>query len=167
MGPSEKRLDSSAFRRNGNECRGLIIPWSKVRVLPGPPISKKSSRYGIEAGGSESLGVCHGGRPRIDRHHRGTVSDEFIQIQNTTAKGWPVYVRLRGQSRRSADTRHRSGDECCTTENGQNRKYSVMKNGPPKKPSFEMLIMMRARKKVIIKTTDGSVLVNKECSRAD
>jgi hypothetical protein len=38
MGPSEKRLDSSAFRRNGNECRGLIIPWSKVRALPGPPL---------------------------------------------------------------------------------------------------------------------------------
>ena len=33
---------SSTFRRDGNECVFLIIPWSKVRVLPGPPIIRFS-----------------------------------------------------------------------------------------------------------------------------
>ena len=31
-------------------------------------------------------------------------------------EGWPVYVRVWEQNRRSADTRHRSGDDHCTTE---------------------------------------------------
>jgi hypothetical protein len=60
MGPSEKRLDSSTSRPINKGDGGLIIPWSQVRVLPGPPISEKSSRYVVEAGGSESLGVSRG-----------------------------------------------------------------------------------------------------------
>jgi hypothetical protein len=47
-------------------------------------------------------------------------------IPNTKGhpKGWPVYVRVRGQSRRSADTRHRPGDEYCTTGTGQLLTYT-------------------------------------------
>jgi hypothetical protein len=37
--------------------------------------------------------------------------------------GLPVYVRVRGWSRRSVDTRHRSGDDYCTSEFGQNATF--------------------------------------------
>jgi hypothetical protein len=43
---------------------GLIIPWSKVRVPPGPPSPYNSYSYVVGAGGSESLGAFHGGKFR-------------------------------------------------------------------------------------------------------
>ena len=45
-----------------NEMRVLIIPWSQVRVLAGPPSPIGIiERYGTESGGLESPGVGHRG----------------------------------------------------------------------------------------------------------
>jgi len=41
----------------------LIIPWSQVRVLAGPPLLIKVMALGIETRGYESLGVSHRGEP--------------------------------------------------------------------------------------------------------
>ena len=37
-GHRKSRYDPSTLRCNGNECVVLIIRWSKVRVLPSPPL---------------------------------------------------------------------------------------------------------------------------------
>ena len=80
---------------------GLIIPWSQVRVLAGPPSAQDSWRYGIEAGGSESLGVSHGGVhgrriPGVGRLRGGTTqaTGRNDLAQTTSGSPWIAPLRL-------------------------------------------------------------------------
>ncbi len=75
------RIKCSPFAANSDD-RQLIIPWSKVRVLPGPPPPIKLSCYGIEAGGSESLGVSRGG-VAMDGEFRGGVRRGAARLGDT------------------------------------------------------------------------------------
>jgi hypothetical protein len=60
------------------------------------------------------------------RPTRGGARVSSYQIQKAAPKGWPVYVRVRGQSRRSVDTRNRCGHDYCTSVFGQNKTFPAI-----------------------------------------
>jgi hypothetical protein len=74
--------------------------------------------------------------------------------------GRPVYVRLRGQSRRSADTHHRSGGDYCTTEYGQLRTYTGDQRTATVQhtrtfPDYWGYLILPTKRKCNIKENDG------------
>jgi len=64
--------------------KGLIIPWSQVRVLAGPPSSYNSWRYGILRPGDHSPLVCPIER-RLDGAFRGVFDEgQYLNRADST-----------------------------------------------------------------------------------
>jgi hypothetical protein len=113
------------------------VPQHGVRAAN---LSGEPSRYRSLSASTSKQTLSHGhplqGRAQHARALvEGSIRDRWspggrsIPIYMRYPVGLPVYVRVRGWSRRSADTPPRPGDDHCTTGIGQKRTFRTTLNG--------------------------------------
>jgi hypothetical protein len=103
----------------------VLVAGAAVRARPGEPF-KSSAQESLPGSGARRR-RC--GRPLVTGWAI-QLGPYLLYIRHPVGRHGerPVYVRVRGLSRRSVDTRNRPGDDYCTSGFGQKEIFSAIKN---------------------------------------